>query len=86
MTDTIGPVPARIDQQQLAQKFVEAARADGLEPVGPLGRLGAGRCLAILRRLRCGADGGVLRGLRQAAREAGAPVGRVRVARGTTWP
>ncbi len=39
MTDTIGPVPARIDQQQLAQELVEAARADGVELVGPGGLL-----------------------------------------------
>ena len=34
MTDTIGPMPARIDQQQLAQDLVQAARADGVELVG----------------------------------------------------
>ena len=39
MTDTIGPVPARIDQQQLAQELVAAARADGVELVGPGGLL-----------------------------------------------
>ena len=39
MTDTIGPVPARIDQQQLAQELVDAARADGVELVGPGGLL-----------------------------------------------
>jgi putative transposase len=39
MTDTIGPVPARIDQQQLAQELVEAARAEGVELVGPGGLL-----------------------------------------------
>jgi putative transposase len=39
MTDTIGPVPARIDQQQLAQDLVEAARAEGVELVGPGGLL-----------------------------------------------
>jgi hypothetical protein len=39
MTDTIEPVPARIDQQQLAQELVAAARADGVELVGPGGLL-----------------------------------------------
>ena len=39
MTDTIGPMPARIDQQQLAQDLVQAARADGVELVGPGGLL-----------------------------------------------
>ena len=39
MTDTIGPMPARIDQQQLAQDLVEAARAEGVELVGPGGLL-----------------------------------------------
>jgi putative transposase len=39
MSDTIGPVPARIDQQQLAQELVEAARAEGVELVGPGGLL-----------------------------------------------
>src|ERR1700712_1030573 len=39
MTDTIEPVPARIDQQQLAQDLVEAARAEGVELVGPGGLL-----------------------------------------------
>lgn len=35
MTCTIEPVPDRIDQQQLAQQLVEAARADGVELIGP---------------------------------------------------
>ena len=39
MTDTIEPVPARIDQQQLAQELVDAARAEGVELVGPGGLL-----------------------------------------------
>src|SRR3712207_6060744 len=39
MTSTIGPVPDRIDQQQLAQQLVEAARVDGVELVGPGGLL-----------------------------------------------
>jgi transposase-like protein len=39
MTETIEPVPARIDQQQLAQELVAAARADGVELVGPAGLL-----------------------------------------------
>src|SRR3954467_1069176 len=39
MTETIEPVPARIDQQQLAQDLVEAARAEGVELVGPGGLL-----------------------------------------------
>jgi hypothetical protein len=39
MTDTIRPLPDRIDQQQLAQQLVEAARTDGVELVGPGGLL-----------------------------------------------
>lgn len=39
MTDTIEPVPDRIDQEQLAQQLVEAARAEGVELVGPSGLL-----------------------------------------------
>jgi hypothetical protein len=39
MSDTIEPMPDRIDQQQLAQQLVEAARADGVELVGPGGLL-----------------------------------------------
>ena len=39
MTSTIEPMPDRIDQQQLAQQLVEAARADGVELVGPGGLL-----------------------------------------------
>jgi transposase-like protein len=39
MTSTIEPVPDRIDQQQLAQQLVEAARADGVELIGPGGLL-----------------------------------------------
>jgi hypothetical protein len=39
MTDTIEPMGARIDQQQLAQQLVNAARADGVELVGPSGLL-----------------------------------------------
>ena len=39
MTDTIGSVPARIDQQQLAQQLVDSAREDGVELVGPGGLL-----------------------------------------------
>ena len=39
MTDTIGPVTARIDQQQLAQQLVASARAEGVELVGPGGVL-----------------------------------------------
>jgi hypothetical protein len=37
MTSTIEPVPDRIDQQQLAQQLVEAARAEGVELIGPGG-------------------------------------------------
>jgi hypothetical protein len=37
MTDTIEPVPARIDQKQLAQDLVEAARAEGVELVARVG-------------------------------------------------
>jgi transposase-like protein len=39
MTDTIGSMPARIDQQQLAQQLVDSARQDGVELVGPGGLL-----------------------------------------------
>ena len=39
MTETIEPVPDRIDQQQLAQQLVDAARAEGVELVGPGGLL-----------------------------------------------
>jgi transposase-like protein len=40
MTDTIEPMPpGRLDQQQLAQQLVEAARAEGIELVGPGGLL-----------------------------------------------
>ena len=39
MAETIEVVPDRIDQQQLAQQLVEAARADGVELVGPGGLL-----------------------------------------------
>ena len=39
MTETIEPVPDRIDQQQLAQQLVDAARAEGVELVGPGGVL-----------------------------------------------
>src|SRR3712207_2220306 len=37
MTSTIGPVPDRIDQQQLAQQLVGTARADRVELIGPGG-------------------------------------------------
>jgi transposase-like protein len=39
MAETIEPVAAPIDQQQLAQSLVEAARADGVELIGPGGLL-----------------------------------------------
>jgi transposase-like protein len=39
VTETIEPVAAQIDQQQLAQTLVEAARTDGIELVGPGGLL-----------------------------------------------
>jgi transposase-like protein len=39
MTETIESMTAQIDQQQLAQELVEAARADGVELVGPGGLL-----------------------------------------------
>jgi putative transposase len=39
MSDTIEPVADRIDQQQLAQQLVDAARAEGIELVGPGGLL-----------------------------------------------
>jgi transposase-like protein len=39
MTETIGVVPDLIDQQRLAQQLVQAARAEGVELVGPGGLL-----------------------------------------------
>ena len=39
MTETIEPVLARIDQQQLAHDLVEAARTKGVDLVGPGGLL-----------------------------------------------
>jgi putative transposase len=39
MTEIIEPMPARIDQQQLARQFIETARAEGVELVGPGGLL-----------------------------------------------
>jgi hypothetical protein len=39
MTDTMEPVLARIDQQQLAQQLVEAPAPRGVELVGPGGLL-----------------------------------------------
>ncbi len=39
MSDTINDMPTVIDQQQLAQELVAAARADGVELVGPGGLL-----------------------------------------------
>ena len=39
MTETIEPMPAHIDQQQLAHDLVEAARTDGIELIGPGGLL-----------------------------------------------
>ncbi len=39
MSDTINDKPDVVDQQQLAQQLVEAARADGVERVGPGGLL-----------------------------------------------
>lgn len=39
MTDTIEPMAAQIDQQQLAQELVEKARSEGVELVGPGGML-----------------------------------------------
>lgn len=42
MTETIEPVVATIDHQQLAQDLVEAARADGVELIGPGGLLTGG--------------------------------------------
>lgn len=40
MTETIEPMSAQIDQQQLARQLVEQARAEGVELVGPQGVLG----------------------------------------------
>jgi putative transposase len=39
VTETIEPMAARIDQQQLAQELVDTARAEGVELVGPGGVL-----------------------------------------------
>ena len=39
MTETIGVVPDRIDQQQLAPQLIDAAPAEGVELVGPGGLL-----------------------------------------------
>ena len=39
MTETIEPMPAQIDQQQLAQDLVDKARAEGVDLVGPGGLL-----------------------------------------------
>jgi transposase-like protein len=39
MSETLPFVPDRIDQQQLAQQLVQAARTDGVELVGPGGLL-----------------------------------------------
>lgn len=39
MDEMIGPMSARIDQQQLAQQLVESARSEGVELVGPDGVL-----------------------------------------------
>jgi putative transposase len=39
VTETIEPMPAQIDQQQLARELVEKARAEGVELVGPDGLL-----------------------------------------------
>ena len=39
MNETIEPVVARLDQQQLAQELVDRARAEGVELVGPGGLL-----------------------------------------------
>jgi putative transposase len=37
VTETIEPMPAQIDQQQLAQELVDKARAEGVDLVGPGG-------------------------------------------------
>jgi transposase-like protein len=39
VTETIEPMAAQIDQQQLAQELVEQARAEGVELVGAGGLL-----------------------------------------------
>ncbi len=39
MTKTIEPMPAQIDQQQLAQQLVEQARVEGVDLIGPGGLL-----------------------------------------------
>jgi putative transposase len=47
MTETIEPMAAQIDQQQLAKELVEKARAEGVELVGPGGML-AGLTKSVL--------------------------------------
>lgn len=39
MTEMIEPMPALVDQQQLAQQLLDAARTDGVELIGPGGLL-----------------------------------------------
>jgi hypothetical protein len=39
MTEMIEPLPAAIDQEQLARELVERARTEGVELVGPGGLL-----------------------------------------------
>jgi putative transposase len=39
VTDSMEPMPTGIDQQQLAQNLVDAARTDGVELIGPNGLL-----------------------------------------------
>src|SRR4051794_12061304 len=55
MTDTIGPMGARIDQQYLARDLVEAARGEGVELVGPGGLL-AGLTKTVLEALEAEMD------------------------------
>jgi hypothetical protein len=39
VTETIEPMAAQIDQEQLAKELVEKARSEGVELVGPGGML-----------------------------------------------
>lgn len=39
MTETIEPMPARMDRQQLTHDLVERARTEGVELIGPEGLL-----------------------------------------------
>lgn len=52
MTDSMEPMPSRIDQQQVAQDLVDAARTDGVELIGPNGLL-TGVTKSVLETAGC---------------------------------